>query len=612
MKMNDVDYVVATSSDLLTVLVGARFTCKRCEFYVLVNIVAQPFAWLAICAVKTLLITLAFYLIEHKIRDRERQRSVIREQIVSKKYALGKLESSVASRSPIVLRREQDDCSSSKSSGDATFSSLPSEHDTPVEKDKEILEAELASYEEKERSMRWGWRLPNIIDRGIRLLTSMAAITHPQERFEMQSQMRRNILSVELTGDDIVALLFEVLEGRPSNLPEIWHFALFYQHVMCNQMCWVIKPQIPEGISNIETELCSQLTLAHNKLKEIFAVYSKSEWLKAISVDEMMKLSSVVSPSSPSSSDQSQMIVAKGSKSTINEANEASRLLSKSPDEVTETCESKTFLDTEKEKEIILKLVADFNALHVQMPRCFEYAILPNRKADARLQPSTLLVGLSLLQSIITLFVYFLDIYTRSQATALQPLQIYQCVYFMIFNSSMPSTLLVNSIYHRDLQQAAAFLPWKSRLLHLIRGPFVIASLLLLAPAFLTHVIVGLILYIWIVIPLIGIPIGLEYILRRKQQNLSFRTIIAGRLCVRIATLFSVAVVLSVAFNAADSYLWQGSLRDRPYMFVTGTYMHQSYLNALIQDYNARSLDCVWEHIFFTISNFLQMGFFLV
>eukprot|EP00744_Colponema_vietnamica_P010228 GILI01014480.1.p1 GENE.GILI01014480.1~~GILI01014480.1.p1 ORF type:complete len:182 (-),score=16.98 GILI01014480.1:244-711(-) len=154
--------------------------------------------------------------------------------------------------------------------------------------------------------------------------------------------------------------------------------------------------------------------------------------------------------------------------------------------------------------------------------------------------------------------------------------------------------------------QATTPIEWLKRVLS---SPFVLLSLLLVAPPLITHVIPGLILYCWALIPPIVLAVTVECLLRSRLTQNS-RTMLAARIANRVFILLVVSIAFSIAYNVADMYIWKWVKGDEP--FPTGSYIQQHYFSSLEQDYDSRSLACVWEHLLSTMSNFLQMGFFLV
>eukprot|EP00744_Colponema_vietnamica_P010839 GILI01015273.1.p1 GENE.GILI01015273.1~~GILI01015273.1.p1 ORF type:complete len:1021 (+),score=49.33 GILI01015273.1:205-3063(+) len=611
--VDGIEIVVASDVSSLESVLGVQFSCSRCQFYLLTNIVAQPFGWLAICAIKTLVITLVFYFLESFVRTIESQRSTLLEQIAIQEAEIAELKSSLIRLLPSVPLRESRDCELVVHDGD-----------TKAENAQRLLrmEEDLMRDKASELAMRRGFCLPNLVDKAVRILASLSAIRHPLEKGLFHRQVRRNLLHKDQDSNTLTALLFGILGEEPDNLELVSRFADYYQWEMCRGMCWVVRAEPSVGTHpglKLDEVLRSQLDFVHGCLKDIFIVYKNSLWLNSLPIEDLRKIEST------SSADQGGDNRLKARpKSTINVSSADKTLLrgSMPPHEATSLIDTRSIVDSAAEDEemtipqttdIFLKSVAAFNALHNTHPACFEYAVLPRRKTDARLQPSAILLGLSLVQSYITLLVYAADVNYRSQSNPLTHLQIYQCTYFMVFNSSLPATLLVNAVCHRNLEHSdVVAAPLSSRLLHLLSSPFVVATLVLLGPALLTHVIPGLFLYVWITVPLLALTIGIEYVLRLKCSSLPSRVMIAVRMLVRVAMLFSVAVALSVAFNAADAYMWQAANDQPSAMFATGTYMRQPYFSALAQDYNARSMQCVWEHLLHTVSNFLQMGFFLV
>eukprot|EP00744_Colponema_vietnamica_P011080 GILI01015593.1.p1 GENE.GILI01015593.1~~GILI01015593.1.p1 ORF type:complete len:706 (+),score=82.67 GILI01015593.1:1275-3392(+) len=575
--------VVMYSSDQLDpVIYGVRFSFSRCTFYTLSNVVAQPFGWLAICAVKSLLLTFAFYLMEHRVRGRERERDAIKDRMARLVAEIEDIHKAEANIDPV-----QDELMlPSEPSSDAIQSverhssfGLRKRHsalrDNP---ELEALEVQLGRCSEEEQRLASCGKTQNIIDRFTKIVTTLAGFRHTKEQAHKSREVRGNMLPKDLDEAGLVELLLFVLKEDRRHSPMVKAFATYYELAMCNNRCWIVR-QLPVahcGSHRVSAIHEAQLSAVHAALREAYKCY------KCIRLD---------SPEAALPRPTSQ-----------------SPLLHAGP----ATAYSKPYF-TEDEIETagseFTRLVAAFNGMHTTHPACFEHAILSFRRADAQLQPSTILLTLSVMQSIATVFIYTIDVYIRTWTTKLTVLQMYEVICFMIFNSSLPSSLLVNAILHADLgpgMQATTVFGW---IKYVARRPFVLVTFFLLAPPFVTHVIPGLFLYCWLLVPPMAIVIFLEAYLRRRSTRRRSKRLVAARVFCRVAILFTTAIVFSVSFNAADGYIWKWAREER---FTTGSYTAKEYISAIEQDYNSRSLACVWEHLFATISNFLQMGFLLV
>eukprot|EP00388_Colpodella_angusta_P004297 GDKJ01014274.1.p1 GENE.GDKJ01014274.1~~GDKJ01014274.1.p1 ORF type:complete len:382 (+),score=9.04 GDKJ01014274.1:1-1146(+) len=381
---------------------------------------------------------------------------------------------------------------------------------------------------------------------------------------------------------------------------------------MCNGTCWVIKV-VPDNSNDdtIADAFRAHLEHTHAKLSDVFSIYLQSELVQSTQLEELLRMlkGNTFALSISELKMRTKNLQAAGR--CLSESGEETSLL-----DVSQT--SNEVLNGDHPVMLLFKdAVSNFNKLHTELPNCFEFAVLPRRYIDAALQPSALLLVFSLLQAFVTILIYVVDIYFRGQSESqLSYLQLYQCVYFMIFNSALPATLLVNSIAHGDLQQTDITVTVTSKVAHVIRSPFLVVALLLLGPGILTHIIPGILLYNFVVIPLLAIPVGLEVCIRRLSPRLPTKVILVLRMTIRVAALFFVSAALSIAFNSADAFLWRREFASNGLFSgnwrSTGTYLAQPYFTSLTEEYTARSMGCVWERLSHTISNFLQMGFLFV
>eukprot|EP00388_Colpodella_angusta_P045831 GDKK01067411.1.p1 GENE.GDKK01067411.1~~GDKK01067411.1.p1 ORF type:complete len:740 (-),score=57.91 GDKK01067411.1:66-1967(-) len=254
--------------------------------------------------------------------------------------------------------------------------------------------------------------------------------------------------------------------------------------------------------------------------------------------------------------------------------------------------------------------VESFNKLHELKPHCFERASLPARKIDESLQPSSVLSLFSVLQAVATILVYAFDVVVRSRGSdgkfEIIPFDVYQCIFFMVFNSSLPSSLIVNVIAHADLGRETRNNSFTSKIKDIISHPFVLVSFIILLPPIVTHIIPGFFAYLWLTAPILAVGIGLEWYLRTRFTVPSVLLILA-RFGVRVLILFAVTIVFSLSFNYSVSFIW-----PQHEFYRTGSYGPSTYIGSIVDDYNVRSIDCMREHIFDTVSNFLQMGFFFL
>lgn len=575
---------------------------------------AQPFGWLALCAVKTLVLTLGFYFVEHRVRRRERRRNILRDKIFRLQALIEAIRTRIKQetlKNTIVADPENGSTNSLYSPTSPTFTDFQREGmgliyrrsgatatrpggGNSLSKDAELeqLEFQLAECKSMESLFHSCGPLPNIIDMFTSLFASLCGFKHQSARMSFKHRVRNNTLAKDFDQESMIELLlFVLLEETRDHIDAVAAFAHYYEWNMCNNRSWVVRqrPLHHEGSDKISQVMAAELARVHGQLRLIFNAFQKTH-LATIPLEHLKQLESGLL-----SRRSNYSVAADVEVSTA----ESSPLL---PSKETEN----QSMNAEQE---FLNLVRDFNKLHTTVPNSFEYAILDSRRVDAQLQPSSILLTLSLIQSVVTLFLYIVDVYLRSKDTPISSLQIYESIYFMVFNSSLPSSLLVNAIFHADLSPAMRATTVRGWLWHVFSSPFVSLSLLVLAPALVTHIIPGMFLYFWGLMPLLALPIGIEYIVRQKARRPSRRLVVV-RVGTRIFILLSASLCFSISYNVADAFIWQWLPGQQNY--TTGSYTAQTYFSAVVQDFDARSLSCAWEHLLDSVSNFAQMGFFFV
>ena len=245
-------------------------------------------------------------------------------------------------------------------------------------------------------------------------------------------------------------------------------------------------------------------------------------------------------------------------------------------------------------------------------PHCFEYAALPSRYIDDSLTPDTVLLTISFVQCVITLIVFVVDVVRRGRHGSdnekqLSRFQTYECVFFLLMNSPLPSSLLVGAVARADLGGSALHSQTaRSKLSNIAADPYVIFCALILCCPMVTHIIPGLVLYGWLTIPLLGVPILVEYQLRCRL-TVQTRLAVGARFVSRVVILFAVSSALSLSYNLSAAYIWSavdlvgGRLH-------TGSYEHGGYWEVLVRDVEARSIACFAEHLVETVSGILQLG----
>ena len=176
----------------------------------------------------------------------------------------------------------------------------------------------------------------------------------------------------------------------------------------------------------------------------------------------------------------------------------------------------------------------------------------------------------------------------------------------MIFNSSLPSSLVVNVIARADLGKTTHTKNAFEKFKDIYTNPYVIITSVIFAAPMITHVIPGFVVFIWMMGPALGVSCVMEFYLRTRITVHSHAVIVA-RLAARVIVLFVAAVVMSLSYNYSTSFIWG----EDGYL-ATGSFNRGSYWEIVVNDFNSRSFQCTWDHIVYAASNFIQMGFFFL
>eukprot|EP00744_Colponema_vietnamica_P001296 GILI01002162.1.p1 GENE.GILI01002162.1~~GILI01002162.1.p1 ORF type:complete len:220 (-),score=35.66 GILI01002162.1:153-812(-) len=214
--------------------------------------------------------------------------------------------------------------------------------------------------------------------------------------------------------------------------------------------------------------------------------------------------------------------------------------------------------------------------------------------------PNTPLLLFSIAQFVVSIIVYYFHVDGKDRAA----FDVYQCIYFMAFNSSTPSALLVGAVSRADLGSLAHNQTLRTKLRDIFTDIYVWLVVILFLPPLVTHVIPGIVLYSWLLVPPLLLVGWLEYFLRRKVVHQTKLTI-AARFISRILVLFVAAMVFTLGYNYSAVYLYSS---PEGYQ-MSGAYRRVSYAQTIVDDYNARSIGCLYQHIVTSASNFLQAGF---
>ena len=176
----------------------------------------------------------------------------------------------------------------------------------------------------------------------------------------------------------------------------------------------------------------------------------------------------------------------------------------------------------------------------------------------------------------------------------------------MIFNSSLPSSLVVNVIARADLGKTTHTKNALEKVRDIYTNPYFIITAVIFAVPMVTHVIPGFVVFIWLMAPALALSCVLEFYLRTRITVHSHGVVMA-RLGARIIVLFVASVVMSLSYNYSTAYIWG----EDGYL-ATGSFGRDSYWEIVVSDFNSRSFSCTWGNIVYAVSNFVQMGFFFL
>ena len=246
-----------------------------------------------------------------------------------------------------------------------------------------------------------------------------------------------------------------------------------------------------------------------------------------------------------------------------------------------------------------------FLELRDALPEYFEYALLPSRTLDVRLVPVPIVLVANLFYCVVFVLMC-IGGQAGSSTNDAQPLSWfdrYQVVYFQILNSTAVGSLLVDSVVRVTLRRRHDF-----KLMLLLQNPYVCASLLLILPPLITHCLIGAVLYVWVIGPLLGLPLYVNYLIQNShflRRNSTITILFVLRSATRVAIIFSVCTALSLSFNYTAYFLYRGN----PNHYDNANDVippQQQYLNVLGDDYNARSYACMFEEWTATVQSVMQ------
>eukprot|EP00658_Telonema_sp_P-2_P083623 TRINITY_DN9108_c0_g1_i10.p1 TRINITY_DN9108_c0_g1~~TRINITY_DN9108_c0_g1_i10.p1 ORF type:complete len:195 (+),score=11.62 TRINITY_DN9108_c0_g1_i10:198-782(+) len=144
---------------------------------------------------------------------------------------------------------------------------------------------------------------------------------------------------------------------------------------------------------------------------------------------------------------------------------------------------------------------------------------------DEYLRPNKLLLWVGLLQLMATQIIYAIDVFPRAYGAGLSSLEIYQVIYFMACNSTTFAGLLGDALARADWEHADqvksedgitfiassdvalssrnSWTPKRffNQICLVFTDRYVLLTMLLFSPPLITHVIPGMMMYIWLFLP---------------------------------------------------------------------------------------------------------------
>eukprot|EP00744_Colponema_vietnamica_P006472 GILI01009397.1.p1 GENE.GILI01009397.1~~GILI01009397.1.p1 ORF type:complete len:1153 (+),score=104.14 GILI01009397.1:150-3461(+) len=616
-------------SGTLDSVVGALFSCSGCVYFMYFGVISQPVGWIALGAVKSLVITLLFYLLLDRVRANNRLRTRLRnrhQQIVKR------FQSLVTRLGEHELQGVTTETESSSGAfvnvTDATtvvFSdNRPilemSEAERAAEHRLLLLEIERArsrvQYSENEfsaaDSKRWWctkW-MPNPITVYSNIVVRLSGIRHPSERKALLVRVQDGLSSKEITEQQLVDTLMHII--NQSDRVSVEAFSHYYQWNMCLNRQVVIRDHIDEtahaGAPILGEMLDQALLQSHNSLRRVYKEF-------CLTTNDRASLTTVLP-----AKDEDTPLLTTESNLLVSSAKSSNRRLQPGPEQsplnATTANNGQPYTPTENEvpvaeqrtrnDETLRAEVDAFVALIPTYPHCFEYVALPSRSVDDKLMPNTLLLVFSVAQFLASIVVYSVSVTAKRSHmnTDSRSFDTYQCIFFLVFNSSTPSALLVSAVARADLGSLEHYQTWKTKLRDIFTDVYVWFVLIMFLPPLATHVIPGVFLYCWFLLPPLLLAIWLEYLLRSKAASQTNLWIAARYLC-RVLVLFVAAMVFTLAYNYSAMFIYSS---PAGYM-NSGSFRKVGYLQTIADDFNARSIRCLYEHITTSASNFLQAGF---
>eukprot|EP00743_Colponemidia_sp_Colp-15_P015066 GILK01018005.1.p1 GENE.GILK01018005.1~~GILK01018005.1.p1 ORF type:complete len:555 (+),score=13.38 GILK01018005.1:210-1667(+) len=419
----------------------------------------------------------------------------------------------------------------------------------------------------------------NLLDSYARALAMLCHYRRPAEVASLARRIRSNILGVSFTDSELVDMLMLVLREDPSNRSTVEVFAEYYRYNLCDGMRWVVRTQLHEvfGVprEKAKDSLQKDLEEVQQSLRDIYAQFA------SLALHEMPRTEPRPTPASPE-----------------------------------EMKEHSTFLlvQLEGRSDRLDSLGDRYLSLLKRRPHCFQYATFPHQKDWSR--PPAMMLLLMLICYLVVAIIFTADVIARSDANSRTFLQIYECVFFLMFNSCLPATMIVGSLAHAEATNARLIGARKGTMRGTFTNSYFITSMILLAPALITHVIPGVLMYGWFIIPIFGVAMGaesaflqatrrpLELAVSSPRDGWRLAGLAISRAIVRLFAGVLVASALSISFNVASAQIWSQQRGNAG--AVQGTYISGPYLDVLWDDLSSRSLTCMIDNICSSVSNVVQ------
>jgi hypothetical protein len=209
--------------------------------------------------------------------------------------------------------------------------------------------------------------------------------------------------------------------------------------------------------------------------------------------------------------------------------------------------------------------------------------ILVATVVDARFTPQAWMLCL---ESGYAILYFFVCIWQATSTPGYSSWDRYQSVYFRYINSCVSVGLAVNAFLRRVYLDQETF----------ALDPFVITSMIMIGPAWFTHVIPGIIFYLWIPLAILTFWIPCCVVMRFLERRY-FHTMdplsIAFRVVFRLGTTSVMTLLLQSSFNWAVLFY---SKRDQ-----------YGYLGIVSYEYNSRTWSCMIESRLESLANMVQL-----